>query len=775
MLSMHVTAGGEWRAGKVVPLSWLQRERKAVNTWKSVPRNDLVQNYMWKAVAGRMAQLVGAEMQCKFAPIGTFLQTIACACGVNRDASVCSTMDINPTLGERELTCGVATAVAGVDIPATANCQQNPSVKIQAAAVQASEGSTSAGRQASSRTLAQYREVMAAAQGSVSKSWLSRRFSAAPQAATASACYAKVKNSLGAIIGQLRGDCLVFSTTTQLSNVRICMTIKASVEWDSTAYPIAGLAFASRDANNQVVYTAQSNTVTVDGTQMCVTVNTAGGTFCPVSLRTSWSTISSANPGTCAGSTLVSEILQVETTLQAGATKLGFVVQPATTTASGTVIAPSIQVAFQNAAGNTVTGASASISLDILSGTGATGASVTGTAVQSATAGIATFDDISIDKAGSDFKLVATSGALSSAVSAVFAITPGAPVAVAFDLQPAGCVINAACLVQPRVRIVDINGNTVTSSTATVVLTLKKGSVTVSGLSGTASVAAVSGVATFSALSLTVQDTGYTLVASSGALGTSTSVAFNAVPASGFPVKLGFAAQPAGAERDVAFTTQPLVEVQDSLGVKVASAADTVTLKLNVPVTASSGAALSGTAAVVSVSGVATYTGLKVNRASLGYSLTATADGLAPATSSDFTVNGIKDLVFSTQPAGARASALLSSQPKVAIRDVNGNVMTNRTDSITVTVKSGSGTAGAGLVGTVRASAVAGVATFSDIRVDTAGSSFQLVAMTDDGIFGESTAFHITSATSAAGAHVASMALVLMATLLGLLAGGLLV
>ena len=76
----------------------------------------------------------------------------------------------------------------------------------------------------------------------------------------------------------------------------------------------------------------------------------------------------------------------------------------------------------------------------------------------------------------------------------------GSAVAAAITTQPTGAASGSALATQPVIRIVDAAGNTVTSSTVSVVASIASGGGT---LSGTTSVAAVNGVATFTNLVIT--------------------------------------------------------------------------------------------------------------------------------------------------------------------------------------------------------------------------------------------------------------------------------
>ena len=84
------------------------------------------------------------------------------------------------------------------------------------------------------------------------------------------------------------------------------------------------------------------------------------------------------------------------------------------------------------------------------------------------------------------------------------------------------------------------------------------------------------------------------------------------------------------------------------------------------------------------------------------------------------------DLALSAQPSNASAGSPLSSQPVVRVTDSEGNLVTSSSPSVTVSITSGSGTSGATLLGTTTVSAVDGVATFSDLQINTAGSDYTL-------------------------------------------------
>ena len=104
--------------------------------------------------------------------------------------------------------------------------------------------------------------------------------------------------------------------------------------------------------------------------------------------------------------------------------RLVFLVQPGAATAGSAFSLP-IQVAIQDNAGTTLTNATNSVTLAISAGSGASGALLSGTLTRAAVGGVATFNNIAVDKAGTGYTLAATSTGLSSVTSSAFNVTTG--------------------------------------------------------------------------------------------------------------------------------------------------------------------------------------------------------------------------------------------------------------------------------------------------------------------------------------------------------------
>jgi len=103
--------------------------------------------------------------------------------------------------------------------------------------------------------------------------------------------------------------------------------------------------------------------------------------------------------------------------------KLAFLQQPGNTIFNS-AITPAVTVEIQDVDGNRVATATNSVTIAI--GTNPAGGTLSGTLTVNAVAGVATFNDLSINNAGDGYTLTASSGGLTGATSNAFNITTGA-------------------------------------------------------------------------------------------------------------------------------------------------------------------------------------------------------------------------------------------------------------------------------------------------------------------------------------------------------------
>ena len=334
---------------------------------------------------------------------------------------------------------------------------------------------------------------------------------------------------------------------------------------------------------------------------------------------------------------------------------LVFVQQP-TNTVAGSSIAPAVTVEIRDENGDPTT-STASVTVVLANNPG--GGTLGGTTTVSAVNGTATFSDLSIDKTGTGYSLTASSSGLTDDTSSTFDITAAADDHLVFIQEPtdatAGNTINPAVTVE----IHDQFGN-LTSSTATVSIAIDTNPSS-GTLSGSTSVSAVNGTATFSDLSIDKAGTGYTLTASSSGLTGDTSSSFNITAAA--DDHLVFIQEPTDATAGNTISPAVTVEIHDQFGNLTSSTASvTVAIGAN-----PSSATLSGTTIVSAVNGTATFSDLSIDKAGVGYTLTASATGLTGDTSSAFNITaGTSDhLTFVQQPTNTAGLMVL---PAISLR-----------------------------------------------------------------------------------------------------------
>jgi hypothetical protein len=390
------------------------------------------------------------------------------------------------------------------------------------------------------------------------------------------------------------------------------------------------------------------------------------------------------------------------------ASQVAFGTAPASGTA-GTL--PSVTAQIEDAFGNVVTTNTTKVTLAL--STGPAGGTLGGTLQQTASAGVATFGDLALQKAGT-YTIHATDGNLTATTSAPVVMAAGAATKLAFVQAPSAAKAGAVISPAITVAVEDQFGNVVTTDKSKITAAL---GTTPDGakLAGTAIIAAANGVATFSTLMLTTAGS-YTITMADGSLTGATSDSFTISPADSSQLVYGTApaAATAGAKL-TAFT----VKVEDKFGNVVTGNSSSVTIGIG---TGPTGATVAGTATVSASSGVATFSAFKLNTAG-NYTLKATDGLLTPVTSAAVAITADVASQLAISPVAASVVAGATIPPvKVTVEDQFGNVVTGDTSSVTVLIVPETGADGAVLSGTATTAAVNGVATFSTLSINLAGS-----------------------------------------------------
>lgn len=112
------------------------------------------------------------------------------------------------------------------------------------------------------------------------------------------------------------------------------------------------------------------------------------------------------------------------------------------------------------------------------------------------------------------------------------------------------------------------------------------------------------------------------------------------------------------------------------------------------------------------------------------------------------------ELVFTVQPTDVGVDTAIAPAIVVTMRDFEGNTVTSFTGNVTLSLANNPG--GAQLGGTLTVAAVAGVATFSAVELDTVGEGYTLLATVTDALIAnvESTSFDVTAYVLEAGFNI---------------------
>ena len=407
---------------------------------------------------------------------------------------------------------------------------------------------------------------------------------------------------------------------------------------------------------------------------------------------------------------------------------LTFSQEPANGSTTNTLAAVKVSVEKPN--GSVSTSDTSNVTLTIASGP--SGAALGGTTTVAASAGVATFSNLTLTTAGT-YTLTATDGTDTTATSTSFTITVPAANKLTFSQEPGSTTTNTT-LAAVTVDIENSAGTLLSSDTSSVTLSIAAGP-TGGAIGGTTTVAAVGGVATFNTLTFATAGM-YELTAADGSDTTAMSTSFQiTAPA---PNKVVFAVEPVSTTTST--TLAPVkIDLENAAGTLLSSDTSSVTLAI---ATGPAGAAIGGTATVAAVGGIATFSNLSFATAGT-YTLTATDGTDTAATSTSFTISapGVNKAVFTVEPVSTTTSTTLAPV-KVDLENSAGTLLSSDTSSVTLTIATGP--AGAAIGGTATVAAVGGVATFGTLSFATAGT-YTLTASDGSDTAATSTPFTITA------------------------------
>ena len=419
-------------------------------------------------------------------------------------------------------------------------------------------------------------------------------------------------------------------------------------------------------------------------------------------------------------------------TMVAGAEKaLAITTQPSASVTAGSAF--TVGVTVEDQFGNVITtgtGNNDALSVALSSNSFASGSTTTATA----SSGVASFSNLKVNNAGSYTVTVSdtTHTSVTAATTNGFSIGAAVPKNLVFTSSPTGnqTASSSASVGAFVVQAQDQFGNPVTNSGSAVNLTLSSTSsghpffTTTSGGTTGVTVTIPNGASSSPSFYYSDQAAGSPTITATGTVNGTAISGTN----SGFTMV-------AGAEKALAITTQPSasvtagsaftvgVTVEDQFG-NVITTGTGNNDALSVALSSNSFASGSTTTATAS-SGVASFSNLKVNNAG-SYTVTVsdtTHTSVTAATTNGFSIGAGAPfkLIVTTQPPTSSITAGTAFGTGVTVEDQFGNVVTTGTgnnDSIKLTLSSGSFASGS----TATVNATAGVANFSNLLVDAAGS-----------------------------------------------------
>lgn len=297
-----------------------------------------------------------------------------------------------------------------------------------------------------------------------------------------------------------------------------------------------------------------------------------------------------------------------------------------TTQPAGAVVATSLAtqpvVELRDSNDNVLTTSTAPVTAAIASG----GGTLSGTSTVASVAGKATFADLAVTGLAGDRTLSFAVAGAPSVTSANFSLSPGAPSQIAIKTQPAGAQVAIPLATQPRLEVQDAGTNVIATATLPITVTIASGG---GSLTGTTTVTSVAGVAQFTDLALLGLVGARTLAFTSPGIQSTTSGAFALSP--GVPSQVLLTRQPVGGAIGAPLLVQPAVELRDVSGNVATNATAPIVATISF-----GGGTLAGSASVVPVNGVATYSNLAIVGSVGERELTFSVQNATPVTSSRF-------------------------------------------------------------------------------------------------------------------------------------------
>ncbi len=562
----------------------------------------------------------------------------------------------------------------------------------------------------------------------------------------------------------------VSAVGSQITFTQIARGLKFVTQPSSTS--VSAVAFATQPAV-EIVDNVGNLIPSSDGTVVTASLTSASGATLSGTLTAT--TTGGASLATFVGLTvdlagtytltasatgLSSAVSSSFTITAAAASKLAFTTAPSSSAAANTAFAVQPVVSLEDAQGNVITSNNLCVvTLSLTTSANAADTLLGNQLSVKTTSGVASFAGsnlrINTEYGGTNAYVItaapsaACGSSITSATTSNISITlSGVPASILLTQTPSSPnTLNVPFTTQPQVTVYDALGAVATSDNTTVI-TVSFSTYSTGGTAGTllgsTSIGVTNGVATFSDLEIEESATPATDAGTYYLLYTATNpntVSFpTTISGSTYvnsngtvPAKLSFSTQPAKAAK--LQTMSPFkVQILDANGYICSNDnSDTVTIAA-IPQGGGTGSA-SGTLTQTAVNGIATFNDIDINYTGV-YTIQATSSSLTSATSAAFAITSFGNAdhpKFTVQPntTSTVTGAAFTTQPKVAIEDIGGNVVTSDESSVvTLTCVNPSGCT---LLGNTTQTVVNGVATFSGLSFGAAESAAVLMATVSGG------------------------------------------
>ncbi len=388
-------------------------------------------------------------------------------------------------------------------------------------------------------------------------------------------------------------------------------------------------------------------------------------------------------------------------------TKLAVATQPPGSVTSGDGFG--MVVAVENSAGDPDIDFTGTVTIALENNPG--GDTLKGTLTATVNKGVAIFSGLTLEVPDSGYTIEATASGLSSTTTSGFNVTLGASQLVVTTQPPNS--VQAGTTFGITVTAEDGVGNLDTSYDSAITLTL--GNANGATLGGVVVVGANDGVATFTGLSLNLPANDYVILASSGKLTSATTDGFDVTSGPGYQLAVAQGGEPPSSV--IAGHTFALtIDALDQNGFLATSFDGSVTLAIS----NNSNVSLSGDVTGNASDGVITFPDLAIDTAG-SFTIAATSNGLLTGTTSviNVTAGPATQLVVAPgNPPGTLAAGALFGFV-VDAEDQYDNIDPTFGATVAIALVNSPGVT---LHGSPTATAQRGIATFSSLSIDTAGT-----------------------------------------------------